>query len=127
MPGSRSRFRPNPNLSRPVPVDTTAWARYGRGEQFLTAIGEGRAARAVWQALPGENWAQRLSEAAAVALNAGLGVVAVVPDQSDVDALYAAATERGARGAGGRVVGRSRPVRPLPPLAGGVARACPGW
>ncbi|MFN6542454.1 primosomal protein N' [Mycolicibacterium nivoides] len=76
-----------------VPVDTSAWARYGRGEQFLTAIGEGRAARAVWQALPGENWTHRLAEAAAVAVNAGLGVVAVVPDQRDVDALYAAVTE----------------------------------
>ncbi|MEV0670072.1 primosomal protein N' [Mycobacterium sp. NPDC050441] len=76
------------------PVDTSAWARYGRGEQFLTAVGEGRAARAVWQALPGENWAHRLAEAAAVAVNAGLGVVAVVPDQRDVDALYAAATDR---------------------------------
>ncbi|QRY49653.1 primosomal protein N' [Mycolicibacterium septicum] len=77
-----------------VPVDTSGWARYGRGEQFLTAIGEGRAARAVWQALPGENWAHRLAEATVVAVNAGLGVVAVVPDQRDVDALYAAATEQ---------------------------------
>lgn len=83
-----------PDAAEPIPVDTSAWARYGRGEQFLTAIGEGRAARAVWQALPGETWAQRLAEAAAVAVNAGLGVVAVVPDQRDVDALYAAATER---------------------------------
>lgn len=81
-----------PEPASAVPVDTSAWARYGRGEQFLTAVGEGRAARAVWQALPGENWARRLAEAAAVAVNAGLGVVAVVPDQRDVDALYAAAT-----------------------------------
>lgn len=83
-----------PELASAVPVDTSAWARYGRGEQFLTAVAEGRAARAVWQALPGENWARRLAEAAAVAVNAGLGVVAVVPDQRDVDALYAAATEQ---------------------------------
>nr|MDT0526640.1 primosome assembly protein PriA [Streptomyces sp. DSM 41633] len=82
-----------PELVPVAPVDTSAWARYGRGEQFLTAIGEGRAARAVWQALPGENWTHRLAEAAAVAVNAGLGVVAVVPDQRDVDALYAAVTE----------------------------------
>lgn len=75
-----------------APVDITAWARYGRGEQFLTAVGEGRAARAVWQALPDDDWAQRLTEAAAVAVNAGLGVLAVVPDQRDVDTLYAAAT-----------------------------------
>ncbi|OFB41878.1 primosome assembly protein PriA [Mycolicibacterium sp. (ex Dasyatis americana)] len=87
----------SPEESEPVavvPVDTGAWARYGRGEQFLTAVAEGRAARAVWQALPGENWAQRLAEAAAVAVGAGLGVVAVVPDQRDVDALYAAAVDR---------------------------------
>ncbi|OBH94143.1 primosomal protein N' [Mycolicibacterium conceptionense] len=83
-----------PEPASAVPVDTSAWARYGRGEQFLTAVAEGRAARAVWQALPGENWARRLAEAAAVAVNAGLGVVAVVPDQRDVDALYAAATEQ---------------------------------
>lgn len=83
-----------PEPAAVVPVDTSAWARYGRGEQFLTAVGEGRAARAVWQALPGENWARRLAEAAAVAVNAGLGVVAVVPDQRDVDALHAAAIEQ---------------------------------
>jgi primosomal protein N' (replication factor Y) (superfamily II helicase) len=83
-----------PELVPVAPVDTSAWARYGRGEQFLTAIGEGRAARAVWQALPGEDWAQRLAEAAAVAVNAGLGVVAVLPDQRDVDALHAAAIEQ---------------------------------
>ncbi|OBE94629.1 primosome assembly protein PriA [Mycolicibacterium conceptionense] len=83
-----------PEPASAVPVDTSAWARYGRGEQFLTAVAEGRAARAVWQALPGENWARRRAEAAAVAVNAGLGVVAVVPDQRDVDALYAAATEQ---------------------------------
>ncbi|MBU9764895.1 primosomal protein N' [Mycobacterium sp. TNTM28] len=84
----------DPEAAEPVPVDTSAWARYGRGEQFLTAVAEGRAARAVWQALPGEDWARRLVEAAAIAMNAGLGVLAVVPDQRDVDALHAAATEQ---------------------------------
>jgi primosomal protein N' (replication factor Y) len=101
-----------PAEPEPVPataVDTGAWARYGGGEQFLTAVGEGRAARAVWQALPGENWAQRLAEAAAVAVNAGLGVLAVVPDQRDVDALYAAAT---AQVAESRVVALSAGLGP---------------
>jgi primosomal protein N' (replication factor Y) len=73
------------------PVDTTAWSAYGRGEQFLAALGDGRAARAVWQALPGEQWADRLAEAAAVAVNSGRCVLAIVPDQRDVDALYAGA------------------------------------
>jgi primosomal protein N' (replication factor Y) len=72
------------------PVDTTAWSAYGRGEQFLAALGDGRAARAVWQALPGDQWADRLAEAAAVAVNSGRCVLAIVPDQRDVDALAAA-------------------------------------
>jgi primosomal protein N' (replication factor Y) len=80
-------------LPAPVPtaVDTTAWASYGRGEQFLDALGEGRAARAVWQALPGEPWADRLSEAGAVVVNSGRGALVIVPDQRDVDTLHAAA------------------------------------
>ena len=51
------------------------------------ALRDGRAARAVWQALPGEHWADRLAETAAVGVDAGRGVLAVVPDQRDVDAL----------------------------------------
>jgi primosomal protein N' (replication factor Y) len=73
------------------PVDPSAWAEYGRGPQFLDALGEGRAARAVWQALPGEQWADRLAEAAAVVVASGRSALAVVPDQRDVDALTAAA------------------------------------
>src|SRR5882762_7322471 len=36
-----------------APVDGTAWSSYARGDQFLSALAQGRAARAVWQALPG--------------------------------------------------------------------------
>ncbi len=72
-------------------VDTAAWAAYGRGEQYLTALRDGRAARAVWQALPGERWTERLAEAAAVTVNSGRGVLVIVPDQRDIDALHAAA------------------------------------
>jgi primosomal protein N' (replication factor Y) len=73
------------------PVDAAAWSGYGGGEQFLTALGDGRAARAVWQALPGEKWTDRLAEAAAVTVSSGRGVLAIVPDQRDVDALHASA------------------------------------
>lgn len=73
------------------PVDPAAWAAYGRGAQFLDALGEGRAARAVWQALPGEQWTDRLAEAAAVVVASGRSALAVVPDQRDVDALHEAA------------------------------------
>jgi primosomal protein N' (replication factor Y) (superfamily II helicase) len=85
--------QPPPELSPPAPtdVDTTAWRVYGRGEQFVDALAQGRAARAVWQASPGEQWADRLAEAAAVVAGAGRGALVIVPDQRDVDAVYAAA------------------------------------
>lgn len=73
-------------------VDTMAWARYARGEQFLAALREGRAARAVWQALPGERWCDRIAEAAVATLAGGHSVLAIVPDQQDVVALSAAVT-----------------------------------
>ncbi|AQT80468.1 primosome assembly protein PriA [Mycolicibacterium litorale] len=76
------------------PVDPTGWARYGGGPQFLGALHDGRAARAVWQALPGEAWCDRVAEAAAAAISGGYGVLAVVPDQRDIDALFQAATAR---------------------------------
>ncbi len=76
------------------PVDPAGWARYGRGEQFLGALREGRAARAVWQALPGEQWCDRIAEAAAAAVSGGYGVLAIVPDQRDIDAVWRAATAR---------------------------------
>lgn len=72
-------------------VDTSAWSAYGRGEQFLAALADGRAARAVWQALPGAAWPHRLAEAAAVTVNSGRGVLLIVPDQRDIDAVHAAA------------------------------------
>ncbi|MCH9641315.1 MAG: primosomal protein N' [Actinomycetia bacterium] len=88
--------KPPPKLDPMVngaaePPGLSGWSDYGGGEQFIAALANGRAARAGWQALPGESWLQRLAEAAAVTVNAGRGVLAVVPDQRDVDRLYAAA------------------------------------
>ncbi|KKW66316.1 primosome assembly protein PriA [Mycolicibacterium elephantis] len=81
------------------PVDPSAWSVYGRGERFLAALGDGRAARAVWQALPGERWTDRLAEAAAATIQSGRGVLVIVPDQRDVDAMYAAAVRYVGEGA----------------------------
>ncbi|OBF85512.1 primosome assembly protein PriA [Mycobacterium sp. 852002-51163_SCH5372311] len=75
-----------------APVDPCGWEVYGRGGQFLTALAESRAARAVWQALPGDSWADRFAEAAAQTVRTGRSVLAVVPDQRDLDALWQAAT-----------------------------------
>lgn len=70
------------------------WARYPRGPALVDALTGGRAAHAVWQALPGESWADRLAEAAAATVRAGRGALLVVPDQRDVAALHAACTAR---------------------------------
>lgn len=75
-------------------VDTAPWSAYGRGEQYLSALRDGRAARAVWQALPGEQWADRLAEAGAVTVNSGRAALVIVPDQRDVEAVHAAALPR---------------------------------
>ncbi len=71
--------------------DTAGWTAYSGGTQFIAALQDSRAARAIWQALPGESWAHRLAEAAAVTVGTGRGVLAVVPDQRDVDLLHTAA------------------------------------
>ncbi|GEL16620.1 primosomal protein N' [Pseudonocardia asaccharolytica] len=76
------------------PVDRSGWARYPRGPALLQALEAGRAAHAVWQALPGEAWAARLAEAAAAAAAGGRGALLVVPGQRDVDALQAACAAR---------------------------------
>ncbi len=81
---------------RPVvdPVDPAGWEVYGRGGRFLAALAESRAARAVWQALPGESWADRFAEAAAQTVRSGRTVLAIVPDQRDLDTLWQAAVTR---------------------------------
>jgi primosomal protein N' (replication factor Y) len=80
---------PGPDIGA---VDPAGWQVYGRGHQFLAALAESRAARAVWQALPGERWADRFAEAAAQTIRAGRAVLAVVPDQRDIELLWQAST-----------------------------------
>jgi primosomal protein N' (replication factor Y) len=72
----------------------TGWARYPAGPAFLRALAAGRAPRAVWAALPGEDWADRFAEAAAATVRGGRGVVAVVADARDLNRLDAAVTRR---------------------------------
>jgi primosomal protein N' (replication factor Y) len=83
-----------PALPVVAPVDPSGWEVYGRGGQFLSALSESRAARAVWQALPGEPWADRFTEAAAQTIRTGRAVLAIVPDQRDLDTLCEAAIAR---------------------------------
>ncbi len=71
---------------------TTGWGRYSAGAAFISAIRDRRPARAVWQALPGEDWPTRLAEAARTAADAGLGALLIVPDARDLARLDAALT-----------------------------------
>ncbi|PKW19040.1 primosomal protein N' [Saccharopolyspora spinosa] len=80
---------PGPPPPRPT---AEAWARYQHGTSFLDAVHAGRSARAVWQALPGEDWPTRLAEAAATAAAAGRGALIVVPDHRDLQRLQDACT-----------------------------------
>ncbi len=68
------------------------WARYPAAPAFLAAVRDRRPARAVWQALPGEDWPERLADAAAVAAGAGRGALLIVPDARDLHRLDVALT-----------------------------------
>ena len=79
-----------PVVGPPVPAEWSS--AYPAGAAFFRAIREGRPARAVWQALPGEDWPARLAEAAAAAAATGRGALLIVPDATDLARLDAALT-----------------------------------
>ncbi len=125
-PGWRRRCRsPASRAASPAPPAAGAWERYPRGPALLQALAGGRAAHAVWQALPGECWADRLAEAAATTVAAGRGALLVVPDQRDVDALHAACTARARARCRRRAHRGAGPRGALPAVARGPARAGP--
>lgn len=85
---------PLPRSSTSDAPDSPGWAAYPAGPALLRALTARRAPRAVWTALPGEDWPARFAEAAAATVAAGQGVVAVVADGRDLDRLDAALTAR---------------------------------
>ena len=68
------------------------WHDYPAGAAFLRGLAGGRSPRAVWQALPGEDWPARFAEAVSATLRSGRGAVAVAADARDLDRLDAALT-----------------------------------
>ena len=74
------------------PVAAEAWRRYQGGPALVADLAGAGAARAVWSALPGEDWPHLLATAAAATLGAGRGALLCVPDHRDVDRLDAALT-----------------------------------
>jgi primosomal protein N' (replication factor Y) len=81
---------PSPPSTAPAPPERTGFERYRSGAAFLSAITAGKPARAVWSALPGESWPERLADAAQTAVAAGRGAIVVVPDARDLERLDAA-------------------------------------
>ncbi|MFV2114930.1 primosomal protein N' [Micromonospora sp. LOL_025] len=80
-----------PGVDSAVPgVDLDAWRDYPAGPALLRALADGRAPRAVWSALPGEDWPARYAEAVAATVAGGRGAVVVVADNRDLDRLDAA-------------------------------------
>jgi primosomal protein N' (replication factor Y) len=75
----------------PSPPDPAGFGRYPTGPALLDALAAGTPARAVWTALPGEDWPARLAELCQAALSGGRGALVVVPDGKDLDRLAAAA------------------------------------
>ncbi|MFE2955340.1 primosomal protein N' [Nocardia tengchongensis] len=79
----------NADPAQSLAAEFPGWGRYVHGHSFLGALAAGRGPRAGWQALPGEDWARRLAELAAVTVRGGRGAVIMVPDQRDLDRVLA--------------------------------------
>ncbi|WP_184188986.1 primosomal protein N' [Micromonospora parathelypteridis] len=100
VPPRHARVEKEPQDEQPTPVEAAAadavdprgWRDYPTGPALLRALTDGRAPRAVWSALPGEDWAARYADAVAATVAGGRGAVVVVPDARDLDRLDAALT-----------------------------------
>ncbi|MFZ0322997.1 MAG: primosomal protein N' [Actinomycetes bacterium] len=75
-----------PAVSAPEPGP---WLRYPTGPALVSALCDGRPARAVWAALPGTEWIHCLAVAVAATASAGRGALVVVPDLRDVERVAA--------------------------------------
>jgi primosomal protein N' (replication factor Y) (superfamily II helicase) len=88
--GSGARPREEPTGSAPPAL----WDRYQAGPSFLAALADGRSPRAVWSALPGNDWPAEIALAVAAVTDSGRGAVVVVPDARDLELVDAALAAR---------------------------------
>lgn len=89
-----TRATPHTAGSPPDPPEPGGWSRYPTGPAYLDVLAAGRSPRAVWWALPGEDWPALLATAVAATLAGGRGAVVVAPDARDVARLDRALGER---------------------------------
>ncbi|MCW2783035.1 MAG: hypothetical protein JWR35_3484 [Marmoricola sp.] len=96
--------RQPPAAAEPIQTepDASGWQPYAGGTGLLDRLAGGESPRAVWTALPGDDWAVLLTEAAIATAASGRGALVCVPDHRDVARLDAALTAR--LGAGRHVV-----------------------
>ena len=66
------------------------WVRYPDGPSFLAALADGRSPRAIWSALPGQDWPAEIAQSVAAVTASGRGAVVVVPDSRDLSRVDAA-------------------------------------
>ncbi|GIJ10191.1 primosomal protein N' [Micromonospora andamanensis] len=86
--------QPQPEPQPEPEPEPEGWRDYPAGPALLRALADGRSPRAVWSALPGEDWAARYATAVAATVAAGRGALVVVADGRDLDRLDAALTAR---------------------------------
>lgn len=75
--------------SAPSSIDQEPWHRYRHGAAFIAAVQRGSRPRAAWQMLPGEDWARRMAELAALVVAMDRSAVLLVPDQRDLARVLA--------------------------------------
>jgi primosomal protein N' (replication factor Y) len=85
--------QPSP-AEEPLALDVerarAAWSSYPAAQAFLAHLAGRGGPRAVWSALPGDDWPHLLAAAAALTLSGGRGSVLVLPDRRDVARVDAA-------------------------------------
>ncbi|MDY3679063.1 MAG: primosomal protein N' [Actinomyces urogenitalis] len=83
-----------PALPTPAADGETGWAAYDGGPQFLQALAQAAAPRAVWTALPGrtgvvEDWQVLLARAVSATLSAGRGALVLTATTAGAQSLAA--------------------------------------
>ena len=71
-------------------ADPAVWEHVGHGTTFLAHLAGGGAPRAVWNAVPGDDWPTMLAHAVAATLAGGRGSLICVPDQRDAQRVSVA-------------------------------------
>jgi primosomal protein N' (replication factor Y) (superfamily II helicase) len=86
-PGSTRSTGSAPGRPATAVLPATAalpWQRYPDGPSYLAALASGRSPRAVWSALPGQDWPAEIAQATAAVARSGRGALVVVPDARDL-------------------------------------------